>query len=292
MKSKLLIVFLALVCITIWVNVWRLHEHLLEVTFLDVGQGDAAFIRFPHGGNMLIDGGEGGRLNCGEKIILPYLHRRGIRRLDIIVLTHAHSDHVGGLPAVLKAMSVGLVLDSGYPHTSYVYEEFLEIIRENKIPYKITKGGDEIHAYKDVKVQILSPPESFLEGAGSDVNNNSIVIKMTYGRINLLFCADIEKEAEKMLLESAYDLNSNVIKVPHHGSKTSSTHKFLKAVNPEIAVISVGARNPFGHPHTDVLSKYKNLGARLYRTDKNGTITITTDGKIIKAKPRREDFSH
>ncbi len=287
MKSKLLIIFLILVCAIIWINIWRLHGHLLEVTFLDVGQGDASFIRFPHGGNMLIDGGEGGSFDCGKKIILPYLHRRGIRQLDIVVLTHAHSDHVGGLIAILREMPVGIVLDCGYPHTSYVYEKFLKTVRENKIPYRIVKGGDEIGAYKDVEIQILSPPKSHLKGTNSDVNNSSIVIKMTYGKTSFLFCADIESEIEEVLLKSEYKLNSNVIKVPHHGSKSSSTREFLKAVNPEIAVVSAGKNNPFGHPHISVLSRYKAEGIKLYRTDKNGTITAATDGKIIKVRCRR-----
>jgi competence protein ComEC len=279
-KSRLLIVLLLFVCIFIWVGVWQKSD-VLEVIFFDVGQGDAILILFPYGGNMLIDGGE--KIQ-GERVILPYLRKKGIRKIDTVVLTHAHSDHVGGLIPVLKTLPVGLVVESGLPHTTGLYMEFLELIDEKKIPYKMVHRGQELTGFSGVKIEFLNPPHPFLEDGGSDVNNNSVVIKLNYGGVQFLFCADIEKEAERELLNYGSKLRSLIIKVPHHGSKTSSSWEFIKEVNPEAAIISAGRGNRFGHPDSMTLMKYKRVGSEIYRTDVNGAIIISTDGRKYKLK--------
>jgi len=175
-------------------------------------------------------------------------------------------------------------------------------MKEQKIPYRIARAGqslDQKNIRKPsdsiggtlllwgrgpgqdvIKIDILHPQEELIRYGGSQLNNNSVVMKLTYGEVSFLFTADIEKEAEE-LLDKKYDsrLKSTILKVPHQGSKTSSTLKFLKKVSPECAIISVGARNPFGHPHSEVFKRYQNLEIKVYRTDKNGAITVTTDGK-------------
>ena len=279
-KSRLLIILLLLVCILIWVGVWQ-TSRILKVIFFDVGQGDAILVLFPHGGNMLIDGGERGK---GERVILPYLKKKGIRKIDTVVLTHAHSDHVGGLTAILETLPVGLVVESGFPHTTDIYMEFLELIHKKNIPYKMVRSGQELTGFSDVRIEFLNPPHPYLRGGGSDINNNSVVIRLSYGEVQFLFCADIEKTAEKEMLGYGNKLRSQVIKVPHHGSKTSSSLEFIKEVSPETAIISVGRRNRFGHPHSVIVEKYEKLGIKIYRTDMHGAITISTDGKGYKIK--------
>ena len=277
-KSKILLLLLLLSASLIWTAVLYKPAHLLRATFLDVGQGDAIFLQFPRGGNMLIDGGRGGRDDMGKRVV-AYLRRQGVKRIDILLLTHPHDDHVGGLITVLKNFSVGLVLDSGQVHTSYFYEEFLGLVEEKQIPYQIIRAGEEIKGFKGVKLLVLHPPPYLLEGTGSDLNNNSLVLKITYGKVSLLLTGDIEKEAEERLLRYGHYLKSTIIKVPHHGGGTSSTPSFLDLVNPRVAIISVGRRNPFRHPSPQVLQRYEERDVKIYRTDRQGAIILTSDGR-------------
>ena len=278
-SSKLLIVALAALAISIWALVLSRPTHLLKVTFLDVGEADSIFIQFPYGGNMLIDGGQGGRYDAGRRALTPYFRKHGIRRIDAILLTHPHDDHVGGLPTVLRNFKVGLVLDSGQPHTSYSYEEFLGLVEERRIPYRVVKAGTRIRGYEGAEIHILNPPPTLLEGTRSDLNNNSVVLKIIYGKTSLLLSADIEAEAEERLLSYGHWLKATVIKVPHHGSRSSSSQPFLELVDPEVAIISVGRRNPFHHPSSVVLKRYQEMGIKTYRTDRQGAVIFTSDGR-------------
>jgi competence protein ComEC len=266
---------LCLIALFVWGNIFTLQNNLLKVTILDVGQGDSIFIQFPDRKNMLIDGGS------GRYDTLPsYLWDKRIRKIDYLISTHPHTDHLGGLIGVLSNFKVGEVMESGQEHTSATYKEFLEIMEEKKIPYRIARASQSLEGGRDIRIDILHPREELIRYGGSQLNNNSIVIKLTYGKTSFLFTADIEKEAEDLLIRKyGTRLHSTILKVPHQGSKTSSTLKFLKKVSPECAVISVGAHNPFGHPHSEVLKRYRNLRIKVYRTDKNGAVTITTDGK-------------
>ncbi len=279
-KSRLLIILLLVTCILIWAGVWQ-KPHLLRVIFFDVGEGDAALILFPYGGSMLIDGGEQVQ---GERVILPYLRKKGIRRIDTVVLTHAHSDHVGGLVTILKALPVGLIVESGFPHTTDIYTEFLEEAYERNVPYKLVRRGQELTGFRGVRIEFLNPPHPFLEGGGSDINDNSVVIKLSYGRIRFLLCADIEREAEKELLKYGSKLRSHLIKVPHHGSESSSSWEFIKEVSPQTAIISVARGNRFGHPDSITLTKYERVGCEIYRTDIVGAIMISSDGKRYRIR--------
>lgn len=282
-KSKILILLLALPVIFIWTAVLYNPVPLLRATFLDVGQGDAIFLQFPHRGNMLIDGGGGRRGDMGKRIA-AYLRRQGVRRIDVLLLTHPHEDHVEGLITVLRNFPVGLVLDSGQVHASYSYEEFLRLIEKKQISYRIIGAGDKIGGFKEVEILVLHPPPRLLEGTRSDINNNSLVLRVAYGKVSLLLTGDIEREAEEGLLCYGHYLKSTIIKVPHHGSCTSSTPNFLNLVNPEIAIISVGRRNRFGHPSPRVLQRYRERGVKIYRTDKQGAILLTSDGESFRVK--------
>jgi competence protein ComEC len=282
-KSRILLFLLLLSAILIWTAFLYKPARLLKATFLDIGQGDSIFLQFPYGGNMLIDGGQGGRYDMGRRVV-AYLHRQGVRRIDIVVLSHPHDDHVGGLITVLRNLPVDLVLDSGQVHTSYSYEEFLKLIKEKRIPYRIVKAGGEIKGFKGVKIFILSPLPYLFKGTGSDINNNSLVLKMTYGKASLLFTGDIERGAEKKLLRYGPALQSTLIKVPHHGGRTSSTPAFLDLVNPRAAVISVGRRNPFHHPAPETLRRYKERGVKIYRTDRRGAIIFTSNGRSFRIR--------
>ncbi|GAH88760.1 unnamed protein product, partial [marine sediment metagenome] len=220
---------LYLIAIFIWGNIFVPQDRLLKVTFLDVGQGDSIFIQFPDKKNMLIDGGD------GRFDILPsYLWDEGIRRIDYLVLTHPHADHVTGLINVLSSFKVGEVWDSGQKFPSPEYEKFLRIIDDKRIPYKIVRAGERLSIAPGIGIDILHPQEKFLKGGGSEPNNNSIVIRLFYKRVAFLFTGDIEKEAEEFL-ERKYgtQLHSTILKVPHQGSRTSSTLKFLEKVSPE-----------------------------------------------------------
>ena len=282
-KSKILILLLLLWASLIWTAVLYKPARLLRATFLDVGQGDSTFFQFPYGGNMLIDGGTGGKYDMGKRVV-AYLRRQGVRRIDILLLSHPHDDHVGGLITVLKNFPVGLVLDSGQAHTSYSYEEFLKLIEGKRIPYRIIKEGGEIKGFKGVRITVLNPPPHLLEGTDSDINNNSLVLKVTYGKVSLLLTGDIEREAEERLLRYGHYLKSTIIKVPHHGSRTSSTPDFLGLVNPQVAVIPVGRRNPFRHPSPQVLQRYEKRGTTIYRTDRQGAIILTSEGRSFQVR--------
>ncbi|MCK4261618.1 MBL fold metallo-hydrolase [bacterium] len=277
--SKFLILLLTALAVLIWGLVLHQPSHLLKVTFLDVGQGDSAFIQFPCGGNMLIDGGQGGRYDMGKKVLTPFLRRKGVRKIDTLLLTHPHADHVGGLATVLRNFKVGLVLESGQSHTTYSYEEFLRLVEERRINYRVVKAGERIEGYEEVEIQILNPPPTLLEGTRSDLNNNSVVLKIAYRKVSLLLSADIEREAENRLLRYGQLLKSTAVKVPHQGSRSSSTKPFLDLVDPEVAIISVGKHNPFGHPSPIVLKRYEEMGTKVYRTDRQGAVTFISDGR-------------
>jgi competence protein ComEC len=271
----------------------------INVVFFDAGQGDAAFIEFTDGYNMLIDGGLkfSGELEApqthlakqakirlrrreydtGKRIIAPYFRKRGIKRISIIVLTHPHSDHLGGLLYIIKNFKVDMVIDSGLAHTTDMYREFLELIDKKDIRYHIARAGERIVGIEDVTLNILNPPQAMYdEKTKNFVNNNSIVIKMVYGRNSLLFCADIGKKVEEDLcVKYGNILNSNIIKVPHHGSYTSLCPKFFSLVGPRTAIISVGRYNRFGHPHKKIVDFLKDLNCNIYRTDKNGAVCVS-----------------
>ncbi|MDI6703920.1 MAG: ComEC/Rec2 family competence protein [bacterium] len=255
---------------------------LLRVTFIDVWQGDSILIEVPGGEKILIDAGRKGTedfpFDAGEERVLPLLQDKKIKHLSHVILTHPHSDHVGGLIAVLKNIKVSQVLDPGIPHPTPVYEEFLKLIEEKDIPYRIIRRGDDLSFGENIEVTVLNPPRDLYEGE-SMANNNSLVIKMKYGDISFLFTGDIEEEQlEELITIYGEGLKSEILKVPHHGSVDGNPLNFIEIVSPEVAIISCGSGNRFGHPHKETLERYKRQGSKIYRTDLDGNIEVSTDG--------------
>ncbi|MEA3368942.1 MAG: DNA internalization-related competence protein ComEC/Rec2 [Candidatus Ratteibacteria bacterium] len=282
MKKLIFIVLIAL-NVFIWVKAVQLEPEVLQVNFVDVGQGDAIFIQFPKGGNLLIDGG---KIWEGRRKLKPYLWKKGIQKIDVLLLTHPDADHVGGLIPILKGFRVGMVLDPGLVHTSSLYQEFLQLIDKKDIPYELISQGDEIRGFYRTTIQALHPSLPLVTGRGH-LNNNSVVLLVEYGKVRFLFTADISEEGEKRIMERNNKLEADILKVPHHGGRSSAYRDFIELINPEIAVICCGENNPYGHPHPETLKLYEELGIKIYRTDLDGPVVIRTDGKDIRIKTER-----
>ena len=261
----------------------------LTVTFLDVGQGDSILLEVPDGKKILIDGGgvepkrggeKEGKDAVGEKVVVPFLHRKGINSLDMVILTHPHADHLGGLNKVLEEIKVDAVLDSGQVYASRAYQRFKALVAKNQIKYTIARAGQTIAFNPEIKGLIFNPVLPFLTMTNSDPNNNSIVLRLVYGQVSFMLTGDMEKEGEERVLGSGFGpLTSTVLKVGHHGSNTSTSDEFLRRVNPQAAVISVGKNNRYRHPRPETLDKLQKAGVKLYRTDENGAVTVRTDGQ-------------
>jgi competence protein ComEC len=276
-SSKWLILPLLMVAILVWSVALTTPDGKLHVSFLDVGQGDAMLIQTPSGQNILIDGGpDSQKINLALGQNLPFWDRT----IDLVVCTQPQADHVTGLVEVLRRYTVNQVLEPGLPSDSPTYQEWLTLVEHNGIEHNIARAGQEIALGNEIKIEVLNPPERLLEGTSHDVDNNGVVLMLSWGQISFLFAADIRKEAEYELIIQRANLKSTVLKVPHHGSMTSTTSHFLAAVEPAMAVISAGAHNPFGHPHSDVVQRLIDAVGEdnVYRTDQDGTIEFTTDG--------------
>ncbi|MFO7773870.1 MAG: DNA internalization-related competence protein ComEC/Rec2 [Dehalococcoidia bacterium] len=282
-SAKWLVPPLLVIAILVWSVVLTMPGDKLHVSFLDVGQGDAILIQTPKGQNILIDGGpDSQRINLELSKKLPFWDRT----IDLVVCTQPQADHVTGLVDVLQRYEVKQVLEPGVPYHSSVYREWLRIIEGKGIEYKVARAGQEIDLGNGIKIEILNPPSQFFQGTSCDIDNNGIVLKLTWNRVSFLFTADIREEAEFELIMQRASLKSTVLKVSHHGSMTSTTWQFLAAVDPEVAVISAGADNPFGHPSPEVVERLiDRLGEdTVYRTDKQGTIELITDGERLWVK--------
>jgi competence protein ComEC len=252
----------------------------LEIRFLDVGQGDSALVKYGNK-SMLVDGGT---IDAGPTVA-SYLKSHGVSTIDVLVSTHPHADHIGGLLTILREFPVKVIYDSGIPHTTQTYEEYLTLIDQKNIRYVVPERGDTIDLGPGVTVQVLSPPSG--GNAGGDLNENSIVLKITFGDTRFLLAGDAGFPAEDAMLVAGFDLKSDVLKVGHHGSKYSSGTAFLKAVDPKYAVIEAGTGNPYGHPAPETLARLEAAGAKVYRTDRDGNIVMTSDGRGIMVSAQR-----
>lgn len=267
--------FLLILNILAWISVFDLYQsRFLEVNFFDVGQGDAIFIETPWHHQILIDGGPDSTIL--EKIAknLPFWDRE----IDLIILTHPEKDHLAGLIEVLKRYKVENILWTGVVRDTAEYEEWKKLIGEAGNQVFIAKAGQKIIAQKSI-FQILYPFEDLAGKILKDSNNTSIIIRLTFGENSFLFTGDVYKSIEEKLIESKTDLDSDVLKVGHHGSKTSTAEEFITKVSPEIAVISAGKNNSYGHPNQEVLDILNKYGIKILRTDKDGDIKVISDGK-------------
>lgn len=245
----------------------------LKIEMLDIGQGDAALIRTKDQ-TIMIDTGD---IDERDRLV-QLLKERDIKTIDKLIITHPHADHIGGAYALFKNFQVKEVYDNGDDTTTQTYRTYLKNIKQQSIPRHQLKAGDEVDFGSGVTFKVFSPTEQMVK-TEKDLNNNSIVGQLRYGEFTMLFTGDAEKEAEAAILKQyGSEVKSLVLKSPHHGSRTSSSDAFLKAVGAKDVLISLGAGNDYGHPHKETLARYKKYDMNVYRTDLNGTITVTANG--------------
>jgi len=262
----------------------RIGSRELRVTAIDVHQGSSTLVRFPGGKTMLVDGGglpvEG--FDIGRSVVAPFLWHEGIRKIDIVVLSHVHADHLGGLPFIVENFSVSEVWSNGENVDSETYRHFLEIIRRKGIRHRILKDQEYTMEVGEVGIRLFNP--GMPNSSGENPNEQSLVMQLTFGNVRLLLPGDISADQEAKLLEDYSDLRSSVLFVPHHGSRVSSSMPFLKAISPQLAVISCGPDNVFEFPHEEALTRYQAVGAKIFRTDRQGAVTVSSDGEILHAE--------
>ena len=242
----------------------------LEVHFLDVGQADCTLIKCD-GYTMLIDAGEDDQ---GTKI-QNYLKKQGVEKLDYLVLTHPDSDHIGSADVILTKFETGMVFISDFEKETRIYIDLFQLMKDSQIEYLTPEVGD-IYPLGSASFQILAPNDEY-----EDPNNTSIALLLTHGENSFLFTGDAEKSAEKDMLDNGLNLAADVFHAGHHGSKTSNTEDFMDAVNPQYVVISCGADNSYGLPDAEVLNRFRQNGIKVYRTDEQGTIVVSSDGRKI-----------
>ena len=278
-------VFIFIIIIIVITNLLLVFSYKeLRIHFVDVGQGDCCFIETPKNHVILIDGGGSDSKNydIGKRTLIPYILDRGYTKIDYIFISHFDSDHVGGILSVMEELKVGKIFISKQGEDCDNYKRFRQIVKNKNIKVQIVNKGDNFKIEEDMFFYILWPnnDKMILENI---LNNNSMVFKMTYKSFSMLFTGDIEEIAEKQILQEYKDnlqlLNSSILKVGHHGSRTSSMQEFVKEVKPQIALIGVGENNKFGHPNSEVLERLEKLDIKLYRTDEMGEISIIVDKK-------------
>ena len=244
--------------------------------YIDVGQGDSEFIELPNGETMLIDAGTSA---YGETVV-DYIKNLGYSKIDYLVGTHPHADHIGGMQEVVKSFDIGSIYMPKASTNTKTYENLLTAIKDKGLKIKTAKAGVSVVSDSDLKVEMLAPNSSEYD----DLNNYSAVVKITYKNNKFLYMGDAEKVSED---EITADVSADVIKIGHHGSTSSSSAEFVKKVNPTYAVICVGKDNDYGHPKDTILKRWEKIGAEILRTDNNGSIEITSDGDNISVKTEK-----
>ncbi|MFA5134345.1 MAG: ComEC/Rec2 family competence protein [Patescibacteria group bacterium] len=264
-----------LVCVTFWYDA---SSRELTVTFFDVGQGDSIFIQTPSRHTVLIDGGPDAGVLAKVGRRMPFYDRT----IDLVILTHVHADHIAGLVPIIERYDVGTVLFSNIDYTSPEYRAWLETIDEKEIE-AVSPRARLQYQFGEVDLEILYPFDEISGPFGGDINDTSVVARMQYGSTSFLFTGDASAsvEGELLLQYGSAALESDVLKVGHHGSKYSSSLEFLEVVGPRYAVVQVGEGNSFSHPHRMVMKRLEGLGISVYRTDELGDITLCSDGSAL-----------
>lgn len=245
----------------------------VSVHFIDVSQGDCQLIELPEGKTMLIDAGDNGT----EDRIIDYIESLGIKKIDYLVATHPHADHIGGMAEVIANFDIGEIYMPKIQNNTKTFEDMLDVIGEKNLTITSAESGKVLFDYSGVRAEILSPKKG---ETYEEMNNYSAVLMLQCGDKRFLFMGDAEKDVEEEILKK--DLDADVLKVGHHGSTTSSSKKFLEKVGPEYAVISCGEGNDYGHPHKETINNLKKIAKEILRTDKSGTIVMRCDGSNIE----------
>ena len=261
----------------------------LRITVLDVGQADGIVIQTPAGHTLVVDAGgklergtgtESSAEKVGERIVVPFLRRAGVHHIDALILSHPHGDHAGGLAPLLRAFHVDEFADSGQRYGGYAYNDALQTARSDHVPIVYPRAGAIWRTNDGVTLTFFAPQIPFIIGSRNDINNNSLVFLLQYKSFRMLFTGDAGAEAEQRILDEGNDLRADVLKVGHHGSAYGSTPEFISAVHPRYAIISVGRHNMFGHPAPSTLETLHRFEIQTYRTDENGAVVLTSDGKL------------
>ena len=275
MKKLIVFVFMGLLlsgCGGIEIKTPNEQTHNLKVHFLDVGQGDCILVQFPDGRNMLVDAGK----NESAGRITDYLNKTGVKKLDFVVGTHPHEDHIGSLDVVLQRFQIGAVFMPKVTTNTKTFRDVLEAVKDKGLKIKTAKSGVNLVRTDSLSVDIIAPQGT----AYKSLNDYSAVIKISYDQVSFLLAGDAEAFSEREVLSnSAISPKADVLKVAHHGSRTSTSNAFLQTVAPKVALISLGAGNDYHYPHKSTLDRLKKAGIKILRTDEKGTVVISTNGK-------------
>lgn len=269
-----------------------LRPSLLRITVLDVGQGDAAVLETPTGSALVVDAGRSSRDSSrGRSVVLPYLRSRGINRVSALVLTHWDQDHAGGAHAILLGIRTDrliLPIDGPWVRGATETEQRTkDLARRRRIPVVRVRCGAVIQPGGGVVLDVLNPPTEDQKPVPRSDNDASLVLMVRYGRTRVLLMGDADAEAEHRMVRGGPDVQADILKLGHHGSNSSTSDRWLNAVKPQVAIISVGQRNPFGHPDPRVLQRLSKRRIRVLRTDRHGAITIWSDGSTYRIKTQR-----
>lgn len=256
----------------------------LTIEVLDVGQGDGILITTPAGKRILIDAG------TRKAAVLQQLRSRDVQQLDLVVATHAHADHIGGMEDVLRGLPVRFYTDNGLPHTTQTYDGVMKAVEELGITYRPAQRGQSFSLDDDARIEVLFPPAAPLSNTRSDLNSNSVVLRLTHGDNCFLFTGDSEDPTEVALMRAGIE-PCGVLKVAHHGSEHSTSAAWLRAVQPDTALISAGVDNRYGHPDPEALGRLESAGITVYRTDLLGTLRVTSDRKAVTVEGMGKDQS-
>ena len=246
----------------------------LTVDMLDVGQGDSLLITTPNGRHILVDAG------TRSSGVADTLHRLGVNELDLVIATHPHADHIGGMREVVSEFPIGAYMDSGMEHTTRTYQELMDVIDERNIEYRVAREGQHFALAAETNIQVLWPRENLLRNTRSDLNSNSVVLRIEHGDDCMLLTGDAEEPTEAGLLRQGLE-TCDVLKVAHHGSRHSSTRRFVDAVSPSIAIISLGEGNRYHHPGDSTIRNLQAVDATIYRTDLTGHLSLEMTGEGV-----------
>ncbi|AKP43438.1 DNA uptake transporter [Clostridioides difficile] len=271
MRNKIFLSILIIISLLIGCD----KKSLLSIHMIDVGQGDSILVQTPTNKNILIDGGD----EDSENIIISYLRQKRIKTIDIIIATHPDSDHIGSLDNIIKKFNVNSIYMPEQSTDSEAYQNLINSCTDKNLSIQHLYKNDVLNIDNNINIYVLSP--SYIQ---EESNLNSIVFKLTFNDNSFLFMGDAEEENKKEILHSFKLNNINFIKIGHHGSNSSSSLEFIKKISPDIAAISCGYKNQYGHPHREVINNLKQNHVSIYRTDRIGDIVFYSDGEIIFTK--------